>query len=434
MGITKLMHMKEGKKRTFMHLKNGIEYILNEKKTENGIWIGGNSGVNADEVLRTFLDTKSRFGKNDGRQGYHFVISFKAGEVDAATCFDIVKDFCDQYLGDHFDHVFAIHNDKEHIHGHVIFNSVSRVDGLKYHYTKGDWDRIIQPITDSVSQKYGLEALKIKEQRVGTIDKEWSDREKGISKKIIVRADIDWCIERSNDWSDFVTQMQMLGYALNFGNSKRTNDIYVSFYHPALKKAIRSLSLGEGYDVSDIKERITIRKYLVTYERLDSLLRQRVPQNLYKMVSVHHKMQVGRRLYQAVNYYRLPNPYAMSQAQVRKDMLDLETLCAQCDYLLKQHLDEPGLLEDRLEMIELQIKHNAACRKTLYGLNKKYQEEHEKMNQNKEKIAFYNNLLKELRNERKMITGILATEHLAVGMNEKIEKEIIDHEKRIRIY
>ena len=78
MALTKLMHMKQsGSRKPSRHLKNGIEYIMKENKTEGGQWIGGNAGSTPKEVYQTMLDTKEEYGKKSGRQGYHFVISFK---------------------------------------------------------------------------------------------------------------------------------------------------------------------------------------------------------------------------------------------------------------------------------------------------------------------------------------------------------------------
>ena len=128
MAVTKLMHLKQGKKSMAAHLQNCICYILNPAKTGNGLWVGGNAGTKANEVFRTMVDTKRYWDKMDKRQGYHFVISFKPGETDEATAYQAVRDFCEEYLEDNYDYVFAIHNDKEHMHGHIVFNSVSRTN------------------------------------------------------------------------------------------------------------------------------------------------------------------------------------------------------------------------------------------------------------------------------------------------------------------
>lgn len=119
MAITKLMHMKESPDWKPKHLWNAIRYILDPNKTDNGRLVGGNSGKKPKEVLDNFLETKEAFGKPDGRQGYHFVISFAKGETDEATAYEVIREFCEEYLGDDYDYVFAIHNDTAHKHGHI---------------------------------------------------------------------------------------------------------------------------------------------------------------------------------------------------------------------------------------------------------------------------------------------------------------------------
>ncbi len=100
MAVTVLNHIGECEGRPAEHLKNAIRYILNPKKTEAGLWVGGNVGREAEPVLQAMLDTKRDWQKLSGRQGYHFVISFRPGETDEKTAFHLVKDFCEMYLGE----------------------------------------------------------------------------------------------------------------------------------------------------------------------------------------------------------------------------------------------------------------------------------------------------------------------------------------------
>ena len=101
------------------------------------------------------MATKQEFRKLDGRQCYHFIISFAPGETDAITCFNIAQDFCEKYLAGKYEYVFSVHTDHAHMHAHIVFNSVSLVDGVKYHYSDGQWKSNIQPITDQLCEKYG---------------------------------------------------------------------------------------------------------------------------------------------------------------------------------------------------------------------------------------------------------------------------------------
>lgn len=100
------MNIKQGKMGGGKHLSNSIRYIMNPKKTEDGKWIGGNAGVTSDEVYQMMMDTKMDWDKLEGRQGYHFVISFKPGEATEEIAYQVLKEFCEEYLGDNYDYVF----------------------------------------------------------------------------------------------------------------------------------------------------------------------------------------------------------------------------------------------------------------------------------------------------------------------------------------
>ena len=207
MAITKLGYIgecKKGNKAT--HLYNAIHYIVNPKKTENGLWVGGNCGLKCSEAYDEMMRTKELFQKYNGRQGYHFVISFSPGEATEKKAFDVANDFCKKLFGDEYEYIFAVHNDQPHTHIHIVFNSVDRIDGLKYRYLKGDWEKKIQPITDNICKKYGLSELVYdKEQpRKGMSyaahEAEENDR---FTWTKIIKADIDFAIAQSESIEDY---------------------------------------------------------------------------------------------------------------------------------------------------------------------------------------------------------------------------------------
>ena len=77
-----------------------------------------------DTAFEQMMDTKVTFGKTDKRQGYHIIISFAPGEATEEQALDIVARFAQEYLKDKYEAVYAVHNDKKHMHGHIVFNSV----------------------------------------------------------------------------------------------------------------------------------------------------------------------------------------------------------------------------------------------------------------------------------------------------------------------
>lgn len=246
------MHINPDKRGGTGHLKNSLRYILNPEKTENGYLVGGNAGNDPEEIFRVMMETKKEWGKTDKRQGYHFVISFKPGEVTSDQAFLVLKEFCEEYLGEDYDYVFAIHTDQDHQHGHIIFNSVNRVSGYKYRYEKGDWEKFIQPVTDRICERYGISRLEFDQDRkAGRSYAEHDAEKKGRPTWTkIIQADIDFAVSRSQSWEEFLVQMKQLGYRIREGK-------HTTFIPPGAKKGRRDITLGEGYRKEDILKKIS---------------------------------------------------------------------------------------------------------------------------------------------------------------------------------
>ena len=163
MAITKCLHMKQAKTGyPAKHLANGLRYIMNPEKTEHGRYVCGHNCI-PEQALSQMVDTKRHFGKLDKRQGYHFILSIEEDEVSEEEAFQVVGEFVAEFLGKDFEAVYAVHNDTDHIHGHIIFNSVRCTTGYKYDYKNGDWENIIQPLTNRICREHGLSVLDLEE-------------------------------------------------------------------------------------------------------------------------------------------------------------------------------------------------------------------------------------------------------------------------------
>ncbi len=156
MAITKTMHMKaSGKGKIDVHLEHAINYILQPKKLGNANLTGGINCL-PDAAYEQMKATKQMFGKTGGRQGYHFVISLKPGEGTPEIMYDIAMRFAEEAFGGEYETVVAVHTDRNHLHAHIIINSVNMVTGYKFQYHEGDWKYKFQPITNKLCDEYGL--------------------------------------------------------------------------------------------------------------------------------------------------------------------------------------------------------------------------------------------------------------------------------------
>ena len=211
MAITKIMHMNSEKNRNpAQHLQNALEYIQNPDKTEK-LFLVGSVNCLPETAFEQMMDTKKLFQKTNKRQGYHIVLSLKPGEGTPEIAFDMARRFTEEFLGDRYEAVYAVHIDKDHIHNHIVWNSVSLLDGRKYDYRKGDWKHIIQPITNKLCKEYGLsiiEAEYVKNSQ-NLSRKEWQYEQ---TFKEMIHRDAMFCASYAGSMEHFLFLMQRLGY------------------------------------------------------------------------------------------------------------------------------------------------------------------------------------------------------------------------------
>ncbi len=247
MAVSRILHMKPHKQVLHRHLMRGINYILKYEKTDDGLYTGA-VNCRKNHALEDMLSTKTFFGKTDKRQGYHLIISFKEGECDADTAFKVVQEFVDTYLKDNYEAVYSVHTDTDHLHGHIIWNSVRFTDGYKYRYEKGDWERSIQPLVNRICEKYGLSTIDPTEKSVD--EKEWDVKKNGVFVwNEQIKKDVDSCIVTSADFQMFIQSLKGLGYEIKYGK-------YMAVKPKGMQRFRRLKSLGEGYSEEKIRLRI----------------------------------------------------------------------------------------------------------------------------------------------------------------------------------
>ena len=212
MAITKILNIKESEGRNpASHLKNALEYIQNPDKTEECVLVGGINCL-PDTAFEQMEETKNIFNKTGKRQGYHVIISFSTEEkVTAEQAMYVLEHFAKDVLGDDYEAVYAVHTDREHMHGHLIWNSVSMTTGKKYNSTKGNWKNHLQPITNKYCDELGLTIMPAEYSRnPKNISRDkW---EKEMSMKEIILRDAKMCAYAAGNVEHFKYLMKRLGY------------------------------------------------------------------------------------------------------------------------------------------------------------------------------------------------------------------------------
>ncbi|RGF74725.1 relaxase/mobilization nuclease [Ruminococcus sp. AF31-14BH] len=212
MAITKILNIMESEGRNpASHLKNALEYIQNPDKTEECVLVGSINCL-PDTAFEQMEETKNIFHKTGKRQGYHVIISFSPEEkVTSEQAMYVLEHFAKDVLGDDYEAVYAVHTDREHMHGHLIWNSVSMTTGKKYNSPKGNWKNHLQPITNKYCDELGLSIMPAEYSRnPKNISRDkW---EKEMSMKDIILRDAKMCAYAAGNVEHFKYLMKRLGY------------------------------------------------------------------------------------------------------------------------------------------------------------------------------------------------------------------------------
>ncbi|MCB6946416.1 relaxase/mobilization nuclease domain-containing protein [Roseburia faecis] len=235
MAITKILNIKESEGRNpASHLKNALEYIQNPDKTEECVLVGGINCL-PDTAFEQMEETKNIFHKTGKRQGYHVIISFSPEEkVTAEQAMYVLEHFAKDVLGDDYEAVYAVHTDREHMHGHLIWNSVSMTTGKKYNSPKSNWKNHLQPITNKYCDELGLSIMPAEYSRnPKNISRDkW---EKEMSMKEIILRDAKMCAYAAGNVEHFKYLMKRLGYVFKKDAWMEVQAPGFRYYHSLVK-------------------------------------------------------------------------------------------------------------------------------------------------------------------------------------------------------
>lgn len=251
-------------------LDHCVDYALNEEKTslsavlayagneEKNTLPGGDvleTALNCElgTAYRDMMETKRRWDKRGGVLGYHIVHSYVPGEVTPQEAHAAGVEFARRLLGERFEAVVSTHIDQEHLHCHIVFNSVSFVDGEKYRNDFKAYFGDIRETSNEVSRDYGLSVIVPDPGSGGGKHyAEWAAEKRGkTTVRGLIRQDMDAALSRSFTLRSFWTALERRGYTVKRGGK------YVSIRPPGGARFIRLNSLGQGYTEADLTERLT---------------------------------------------------------------------------------------------------------------------------------------------------------------------------------
>ena len=364
MAITKIMNMKAAKTgNVAAHLKHSLEYICNKAKTDNGNLVGSINCL-PDFSFEQMIQTKEIFGKTGGRQGYHFVISLEPGEGNAEDMLEIMRRFAEEFLGEEYEAVYTVHNDKNHLHGHLVFNSVNMVTGKKYDYKKGDWKDIIQPITNKLCEEYGLSIVpaEYSKEPVNMNRKEW---EKEQSWSDVVEADMRYCRSRANSVDEFLYFMEELGYEVKSG-------VHISVKAGKMKRSRRLDTIDEEFSKEKLEEYFTEEKYFGDYTE---------PKIYGNGLALRYKPKSDLQKKYYAKVYRLhvvqKYRFRYHYTRYKEDLEQMHKLQEEYLFLCRKNINSWADVFNAQRAAEKKVAEIDACKKELYKehAQKKYQYE-----------------------------------------------------------
>ena len=194
-------------------LYNVFSYVQHPEATQEGKYVTALNCMK-ETALRQMLLTKKRYGKTDGYIAWHGYQSFRPEEVTPQLAHEIGVKLAKEMWGDRFEIIVTTHLDKEHIHCHFCFNSVSFRDGGKYNYSKAERKRMME-ISDRLCREYGLSV--IEKPRKAPSRPVWLDEKSGKPTRYnVYRADVREAMEFSRTPYYMEDYLRRKGYITDF--------------------------------------------------------------------------------------------------------------------------------------------------------------------------------------------------------------------------
>lgn len=230
---------------------NVFSYDINPNKTNNKQFV---TAINCKKeiALQQMIITKKQFNKEDKYIAWHGYQSFKPDEVKPELCHEIGVKLAKQMWGDRFQVIVSTHLDKDHLHNHFCFNSVSFLEGKKYNYSKSEMQRL-RNISDELCKEYRLSVVETSSKSKAQSRALYlAEKNNEPTKYNLMRTAIDEAIKISPAPKEFVRIMRKKGYIVNVNPERK----YATIRSVNDSRNTRLKTLGEKYDWHNIVEQI----------------------------------------------------------------------------------------------------------------------------------------------------------------------------------
>ena len=409
-------------KTTAVSLQDALDYASNRDKTEKSCF-ESSYACTLETAFADMRQTKEHWHKSGGVQGYHLVQSFAAGEVTPELAHQIAKELADRVLGGRYEYVIGTHLNTGHIHSHIVWNSVSRIDGKKYHSNGKSYVTQIRAVSDELCRKYKLSVIDTENSNhVAKPYAEWlAEKSNQPTWRTAIRQDVDDAIRQSLTWRQFVAALQDKGYELRF------NRKYPALCPPGKERFVRFKTLGKNYTPEVIQNRLL-------YPQFNRCFVENSPRVQYSRL---HRGKKPRRKLTGLRalYYRylyelgaLPRKPSRPSYAVRQDAYKLDQRIRQMEFLSKNNIDTMAQLETHRQALQTEIGQLLTKRKQL-----------PKTDDVQSQCESVNTALKQLRQEERLCRKIAehsleVQQHLTEARRDRAEQQQREqeHERDLR--
>ena len=386
-------------------LSDVIAYAVRQEKAklEDGVSLQNFvSGVNClpATAREEMLAVKKRFGKEDGTVAYHGYQSFAPGEATPEIAHEIAVRLARQLWGEKYQVLIATHLDKEnHLHSHFVINTVSFVDGIKFHRTEKDYYDM-RRASDELCREYGLSVIEKPKPGKSRHYGEWrAEQEQRPTWRGLVRSDVDEAIRQSMTERQFYDALKQKGYEIKVGKD-------ISVRPPGKERFVRlSRNFGERYSPEGIREQI-LRQDRPARKDTDRGKASYPPKP---------KAKGFRALYYHYCYLLGVFPGNKPRDEnkrlhflLREDLIKMEAISEEARLLARHQIDTAGQLSSYKESVMARIEAVTGERKTLYKKQRTVAVKSDEvaLSQVREQIAALTAELKGLRKEVRLCDDI----------------------------
>lgn len=404
-------------KTTAVSLQDALDYAANRDKTEQSCF-ESSYACTLETAFSDMRQTKEHWHKSGGVQGYHLVQSFAADEVTPELAHRIAKELADRVLGGRYEYVIGTHLNTGHIHSHIVWNSVSCVDGKKYRSNYKSYVTEIRAVSDELCRKYKLSVIDTENSNhVAKPYAEWLAEKNGQPTwRTAIRQDVDEAIQQSLTWRQFLNTLERKGYEVRMGRK------YPVLRPPAKERFVRFKTLGKRYTPEAIRTRILYpRSYRPYVENPPTIKHGRLRSGKKPC----RKLTGLRALYYRYLYElgALPRKPSLSSYAVRQDAYKLDQRIRQMEFLSRNNIDTLTQLETHRQALQTEIRQLLTKRKQLPKTDD-VQSQHESIN----------TALKQLRQEERLCRKIAehsleVQQHLTEARRDRAEQQKQEQER-----